>query len=83
LLSGPSLDLRPKPELHTPLAEVEHGPRHVAVPLLVLEHGVAVGEAKDLGDTLRVDQVVGIDASHDTSLHRYADPSDGLDSVTM
>lgn len=64
LFLGPSLDLSPQPELHTPLAEVEHGPRHIAVALLVLEHGVAMGETERLSDALRIQQVVGVDPDH-------------------
>jgi hypothetical protein len=54
LLVGPSLDLGTQPELDTALAEVENRLRHVAVPLLILEHRVAVGQAENLRNSLRV-----------------------------
>jgi hypothetical protein len=45
LLVSPALDIGSEPELDATLAEVEHRLRHVAVPLLILQHGVAVSEA--------------------------------------
>jgi hypothetical protein len=54
LFGCPSLDLRTKPELHAPLAEIDRGRWHVLVLPLVLEHGVPVGEAQDVGDALGV-----------------------------
>jgi hypothetical protein len=64
--SPPSLDLGTEPELYTTLAKVENRSRHVVVPALVLEHGVAMGEAKHLSDALCVEQVL----SGDSRRHR-------------
>ena len=83
LLVGPSLDLGTQPELDAALSEIENRSRHIAVPLLVLEHRVAIGQTEDLGNALRVDQVTGVDVDHRASLHRYADPSDGPVSLTI
>ncbi len=83
LLLRPSDNLGAEPELDASLAEVEHGPWHVAVPLLVLVHGISVGKAEDFGDAVCVDQVVGINRSHFASLHRYADPSEVSGSLTL
>jgi hypothetical protein len=60
--SPPSLDLGTEPELYTTLAKVENRSRHVVVPALVLEHGIAMGEAKHLSDALCVEQVLSGDS---------------------
>ena len=57
LLERPSLDVRVEPELHSPFAEIENGPRHVAIPVLVDAHGVPVSQPKHVGNSLRVDQL--------------------------
>lgn len=67
---GPFEDLGAKPEFDAALTKVEHRSRHVAVALLVLEHGVAMGEAQKLCYALRVDQVIRFDPHNDASLHR-------------
>ena len=71
LALGPLFDLRTKPELDAPLPEIEYRLGHIAVSVLVLQHGAAVREPEDLGHALSVDQVLGIDSRrHDLSLHR-------------
>jgi hypothetical protein len=52
---GPSLDLRTQPKLDATFPEVDHRRRHVLVLTLVLKHRVAVGEAEDVRDALRVE----------------------------
>jgi hypothetical protein len=70
-LLGPPDYFRAKPEFDSALAEIENGPRHIAVALLILEHGVAVCKAENLGDAVRVEQVLCVDSwRHDLSLHR-------------
>lgn len=61
------LDLRTKPELDAPLAEIDRWPWHVRVLPLVLKHGVSVGEAQDVGDALGVYEIVGFNLGrHET-----------------
>jgi len=59
-LGSPSFDLWPKPELHTAVAELANGARHVRVAMLIHAHRVAVGEAEKLGDTVRVEEIVNV-----------------------
>lgn len=67
LLSGPPLDLGPQPELYATRSKVEHGLRHVGVAPLVLRDGIPVCKAEDLGNALRVNQVLCVDLwSHTT-----------------
>ena len=71
LACGPSFDFGSKPELDAPLAEIEHGLRHIVVPLLILKDGVAVSQPEDLGYALRIEQILCRDhRSHAASLHR-------------
>jgi hypothetical protein len=60
LLLGPTFDLSTEPELHPAVAEVDCGPGHVVVALLVLADGIAVGEAEDVCDPLCVEQILRI-----------------------
>jgi hypothetical protein len=63
----PLLDLRAKPQLAAALTEIDDWPRHRGVPPLVRRHGVALREAKEVGDPLRVNHIVGVDAAaHDS-----------------
>jgi hypothetical protein len=72
----PPLYLRPQPQAWATAAEVEDWPWHVQVAVHVLAHGVAMSEAEDPGDVMRVDQVVEEDATrHRASLHLAADGS--------
>ena len=69
LLSSPAFDVRPKPELDSALPEIEDGPWHILVALLVLEDGVPVRQTEDFGYTLRIDQVFRSDSrSHELEL---------------
>ena len=46
-----------EPELDATLAEVDDGLRHVAVAALVLKDSVPMGEADDVRNALRVEEV--------------------------
>lgn len=71
----PSLYLRSQPEARPATAKIKDRPRHVGVPVQVLAHRVAVGEAENPGDVMRIDEIVEEHASsHRTSLHAVADP---------
>lgn len=68
---GPADDFRAKPKFHPTLAKIKNGLGHIAITLLVLEHGIAVREPEDLRDALGVEQVFGVDSwRHEESLHR-------------
>jgi hypothetical protein len=47
LVGSPLLDLWAEPELHTALAEVNHGAGHIRVAVLVDAHGVVPRDAED------------------------------------
>jgi hypothetical protein len=70
LLVSPALDFGSEPELYSTLSEVEHRHRHVVIPLLILQDGISVGEAQDLSDALRIEEIVSLDSDHQASLHR-------------
>jgi hypothetical protein len=53
------LDFRPKPEHATAATEVDDGPRHVLVSVLVNADRVRRREPKYLGDATRVDEIFG------------------------
>jgi len=59
---SPSGDLRSEPEFDPTRPQIDGRLRHVVVAPLVLAHGVAMGEVKDVGDTLRVDEIVDRDS---------------------
>ena len=46
------------PEARATATEIEGRPRHVRIAVQILAHRVAMGEAEDSGDVMRVDQVV-------------------------
>ena len=70
----PSLYLRSQPEARPATAKIKDRARHVGIPVQVLAYRVAVGEAENLGDVMRVDEIVEEHAlSHRTSLHVAAD----------
>lgn len=74
-LSGvPSLNLGSKPQARSSSAQIEHGTRHVGIAVEVLADSVSMREADDLGDGVRIDQIVEEDATgHDSSRHLAAD----------
>lgn len=59
MASCPAFDLWPKPELDASFPQVNYRLGHVVVPTLVLEYGVAMGEAEGIGDALRIEEVFG------------------------
>jgi hypothetical protein len=73
--SGPSFDLRSQPELHSTVAEVDDGARHVLVAPLVQADAVAMRELEYVGDGLSIDEVFGSDlwahAAKATSVDGY------------
>lgn len=60
-LLEPRKHLGAAPYEQATVAEGEDRSRHVWVAALVATHAVALREAKKVGDTLRVDEVVGVD----------------------
>ncbi len=54
----PALDLRSEPEARPAAAEIKDWSRHVWVAVHILAHRVAVGEAENPGDVMRVDEVI-------------------------
>lgn len=62
MASCPAFDLWTKPELDATLPKVNYRLGHIVVPTLILEHGVAMGEAEDIGDALRIEEVFGCDS---------------------
>lgn len=74
LAGMPSLYLRSQPEARPATAKIKDRARHVGIPVQVLAHRVAVGEAENLGDVMRIYEIVKQHASsHRTSLHVAAD----------
>jgi hypothetical protein len=63
LLGRPPLNIRPQPELDTPLPEVDYGPWHVGVASLVEADTVPMRELEDVGDALSIGETVWIDPS--------------------
>ena len=61
LVGSPAFHLGSQPELHAARSQVEHRLRHVGVPPLILGDGVAVSEAKDFGNALCVEKILGVD----------------------
>jgi hypothetical protein len=61
LLGGPTLYLGTQPELYPPSSKVKYWLRHVRVSPLILGDGVAVGESKDFGNALCVEEILGVD----------------------
>jgi excisionase family DNA binding protein len=59
LTRGPPFNLRTEPKLRPTSAEIDNRLGHVVVATLVLEDCVAACEVEDVGDTLRVDKVLG------------------------
>ena len=57
----PALDLGSEPKLDAALAEVDDRLGHVVVPALVLKNRIAMGQAEDVGDALRVEEIFGGD----------------------
>lgn len=63
---GPRANLRFLPEPRPSGSQVHHRPRHVGVSPLVGAHAVAMREAKEIGDALSIDEILGIHPwSHD------------------
>jgi hypothetical protein len=58
--SGPRDDFGFEPQAGSPGSEVYDRPGHVWIALLVHAHSVSVGQAKEFGDTLCVDQVLAV-----------------------
>jgi hypothetical protein len=70
----PPFHLGTKPQARTTTAKIEDWTRHVRVAVLILAHGVAVGQAEDPGHVASVHEVVNKDSSrHAASLHVTAD----------
>ena len=67
----PRFYLRTEPQQWTVRTKVYDGPRHVRVTTLVGAHGVAVGKAEEVGDLLRIDQVLRADIGHMKSVQVY------------
>jgi len=66
----PLVDFGAQPELRAPASKVDDWARHVCVLALVLADGVAVGETKQIGNLMRVDQFVDVDfAAHSGDDH--------------
>ncbi len=66
----PLQDLRSQPEPRPTPTEIHHRSRHVGVSLLIGGDRVSVAQAEEIRDTLRIDQVVGVDLrGHVASLH--------------
>lgn len=82
-LCGPLLDLGPKPELDAPITELAHRTRHVVVSVLIHADGVAVGEAEEFRDPVRVKEIVDIYLStHGTADYcSNSDPSEQPDRL--
>ncbi|MGO9956317.1 MAG: hypothetical protein ACLP50_10120, partial [Solirubrobacteraceae bacterium] len=55
LTRGPVLDLRTQPKLDPAAPEVDDWARHVLVSALIQADAVAVGQAKEFGDSLGVE----------------------------
>jgi len=61
LTRPPLRNVGTQPELHATLAEVEYRSWHVVVAALVLEHGVAMREAEQVGDALSIQKILCMD----------------------
>jgi hypothetical protein len=62
LLGRPEFDVGLEPDLHPSVAEIEHRPWHVRIPVLVEAHGVAVGKAEQVGYAVGVDEIIDVDS---------------------
>ena len=62
LCGCPALDVGLEPHLHPSVAEIQDRPWHVRISMLVDADGVAVGEAKQVGNAIGVDQIVDVDS---------------------
>lgn len=56
----PDLDVPSGPELATPSSEVDHWAGHVGVTALIERDCVALRETEQLGNTLSINDIVGV-----------------------
>jgi hypothetical protein len=70
LANQPRFYLRTEPQQRTVRAKVDDWPWHVRVTALISAHGVAVGEAEEVGNLLRIDQVLRADIGHEKKVYR-------------
>ena len=71
----PIFDLGPQPQLRSTTRSFDHRPWHVWVTTLIETHALALRQAKDLGNTLRIQQVIGVDKRrHEHSLRTLTGP---------
>jgi hypothetical protein len=76
-LTGPLLDLWPKPEQWALRAQVHDGSRHVGIALLIEAHAVGLRQAQDLCHGPGVDEVLGSDE------RAHGDQSIAVDTVEL
>jgi hypothetical protein len=81
-LSCPSFYLRSQPELDATIAKLPNRTRHIAIPMLIDADGVAVGEAEEFRDAVRVKEVIYVYLpAHRVRLLQYSDPSEPRDRL--
>lgn len=77
LLGGPLLYLCTEPQLRAAVAEVAHRSRHVGVSVLVDADRIAMSDAEEFGNTVRIQKIVNVHLlSHNMRLLQESDPSE-------
>lgn len=72
-LSGPSFDFGTEPKADATGAEFDNGSWHLGVTAQIGRDAVAVREPEDVGDDLRVDEVVAVDPRRHGAESNYVD----------
>ncbi len=70
---GPGLDHRAQPQTQSTAAQIDDGPRHAWMPLLIGAHRAAMRQSENLGDGLSTVQLIGA--------HEWGDPQRSISVI--